>query len=80
LTTNYSRIDSLRKGGLDRIPQVGIVHGGFNLVSKDKRPVVPGRVWQHLEYDGQYVVTRQMAAGFYQVDIRTIKNLTYKYR
>ena len=47
-------IDALRKIGLDRIPQVGIEHGGYNLVSKDKRPVVPGRVWQH-EVDGWYV-------------------------
>lgn len=27
-----------------------------------------------LEYEGQYVITRQMAADFYQVDIRTITN------
>lgn len=47
-------VDALRKIGLDRIPQVGIEHGGYNLVSKDKRPVVPGRVWQH-EVDGWYI-------------------------
>lgn len=47
-------VDALRKIGLDRIPQVGIEHGGYNLVSKDKRPPVPGRVWQH-EVDGWYV-------------------------
>ena len=47
-------VDALRKVGLDRIPQVGIEHGGYNLVSRDKRPVVPGRVWQH-EVDGWYI-------------------------
>ena len=47
-------VDALRKIGLDRIPKVGIEHGGFNLVSKDKRPPVPGRIWQH-EVDGWYV-------------------------
>lgn len=47
-------VDALRKVGLDRIQKVGIEHGGFNLVSKDKRPPVPGRVWQH-EVDGWYV-------------------------
>lgn len=47
-------VDALRKIGLDRIPQVGIEHGGYNLVSKEKRPVVPGRVWQH-EVDGWYI-------------------------
>ena len=47
-------VDTLRKVGLGRIPEVGIEHGGYNLVSKDKRPPVPGRVWQH-EVDGWYV-------------------------
>ena len=48
-------INALRKIGLDRIPQVGIEHGGgFNLVSKSKREAIPGRVWQH-ECDGWYI-------------------------
>lgn len=47
-------VDALRKIGFDRIPQVGIEHGGYNLVSKDKRPTAPGRVWQH-EVDGWFV-------------------------
>lgn len=47
-------VDALRKVGLDRISKVGIEHGGYNLVGKDKRPVVPGRVWQH-EVDGWYI-------------------------
>ena len=48
-------IDALRKIGLERIPKVGILHGnGFNLVSRDKRPTVPGRIWQH-ECDGWYI-------------------------
>ena len=28
--------------------------GGYNLVSKDKRPTQPGRIWQH-ECDGWYI-------------------------
>lgn len=48
-------IDTLRKIGLERIPKVGIEHGnGYNLVSRDKRPTVPGRIWQH-ECDGWYI-------------------------
>ena len=48
-------IDALRKIGLERIPLLGIVHGnGYNLVSRDKRPTVPGRIWQH-ECDGWYI-------------------------
>ena len=48
-------IDALRKIGLEHIPKVGILHGnGFNLVSRDKRPPVPGRIWQH-ECDGWYI-------------------------
>lgn len=46
--------DTLRKIGLERIPIVGIEHGGYNLVGKDLRPVVAGRVWQH-KVDGWYV-------------------------
>ena len=43
------------EGRLERIPQVGIEHGGgYNLVSRERRPPVPGRVWQH-EVDGWYV-------------------------
>ena len=48
-------IDTLRRIGLERIPEVGIEHGGgYNLVSMDKRPPVPGRIWQH-EADGWYI-------------------------
>ena len=47
-------IDALRKIGLERIPEVGIIHSDFNLVSKKKRPTVPGRIWQH-ECEGWYI-------------------------
>ena len=47
-------INALRKIGLERIPEVGLEHGGYNLVSKQMRPVEPGRIWQH-ECDGWYV-------------------------
>ena len=48
-------IEALRKIGLERIPAVGIEHGnGYNIVSRDKRPTVPGRIWQH-ECDGWYI-------------------------
>ena len=47
-------IDTLRKIGLHRISQINIIHGGYNLVGKKKRPVEPGRIWQH-EYDGWYI-------------------------
>lgn len=49
-------IETLRKIGLERIPSVGIFHGGgrYNLVNKDKRPVKPGCIWQH-ESDGWYI-------------------------
>lgn len=48
-------IDTLRKIGLERVHKVGITHGGgYNLVSKEKRPVEPNRTWQH-ECDGWYI-------------------------
>ena len=48
-------INTLRKIGLNRVAEMGIKHGGgYDLVSKDKRPTVPGRIWQH-ECDGWYI-------------------------
>ena len=47
-------INTLRKIGLERIPIIGIEHSGYNLVSKIKRPLAPGRIWQH-ELDGWYI-------------------------
>lgn len=47
-------IESLRKIGLERIARLDITHGGYALVGKDKRPVVPGRIWQH-ESDGWFI-------------------------
>ena len=50
----YTFVEVLRTIGFDRIPAVGIHHGGYNLVDKKQRPTVPGRTWQH-ECDGWFV-------------------------
>ena len=48
-------IATLQKIGFDRIPAVGIKHGGgYNLVSKEQRPPVPNHIWQHYA-DGWYI-------------------------
>jgi len=47
-------VAALSKIGLERVAGLGIEHGGYNLVSKEKRKVEPGRVWQH-EINGWYV-------------------------
>ncbi len=47
-------IEALRKIGFEKIPMVGIKHGGFELVSKQKRAEKAGCVWQH-ECDGWYI-------------------------
>lgn len=48
-------IDSIRKIGLEKVSKIRIEHGGgFNLVSKEKRPTVPGHIWQH-ESEGWYI-------------------------
>ncbi len=47
-------IETLRIIGLQRIPQIGITHAGYNLVGKKKRPTVAGHIWQH-ECDGWYI-------------------------
>jgi hypothetical protein len=44
-------IETLRRIGLERIPQVGIMHSGYNLVGKKERPTSPGRIWQHKSDD-----------------------------
>jgi len=66
-------IDALRKIGLERIPPLGIVHGnGYNLVSRDKRPTVPGRIWQH-ECDGWYIYSN-ISNGTKKEDLIRISN------
>ena len=66
-------IDALRKIGLERIPEVGIEHGnGYNLVSRDKRPTVPGRIWQH-ECDGWYIYSN-ISNGTKKEDLIRISN------
>lgn len=47
-------IDTLKTIGFERIPALGIKHGGFPLVGKEKRPTKPGCIWQH-EADGWYI-------------------------
>jgi len=66
-------IDALRKIGLGRIPTLGIKHGGgYNLVSKDKRPPMPGRIWQH-ECDGWYIYSN-ISNGTKAEDLKRISD------
>ena len=66
-------IDTLRKIGFERIPAVGIKHGGgYNLVSKDKRPPMPGRIWQH-ECDGWYIYSN-ISNGTKEEDLKRISD------
>ena len=66
-------IEALRKIGLERIPAVGIEHGnGYNLVSRDKRPTVPDRIWQH-ECDGWYIYSN-ISNGTKSEDLKRISD------
>ena len=66
-------IDTLRKIGFERIPAVGIKHGGgYNLVSKDKRPPMPGRIWQHV-CDGWYIYSN-ISNGTKAEDLKRISD------
>lgn len=47
-------IASIKHIGYERVASLGIFHGGYNIVSHQKRPVEPGRIWQH-ESDGWYI-------------------------
>ena len=68
-------VETLREIGLERIPQVGIMHSGYNLVGKVKRPVVPGRIWQH-ECDGWYVYSNMTNADKV-ADLKRISDYYY---
>jgi hypothetical protein len=65
-------IETLRKIGLERIPRVGIIRSGYNIVSKDMRPPVPGRIWQH-ESDGWYIYSNTSNSMKIE-DLRKISN------
>ena len=57
-TAKDTMIRVLQIIGLDRVAKSDIKHGGgkYGLVSKEMRPVVPGRKWQH-KVDGWYIYT-----------------------
>ena len=66
-------ISTLKKIGLNRVAEMGIKHGGgYDLVSKDKRPTVPGRIWQH-ECDGWYIYSNTSNSMKIE-DLRKISN------
>ena len=66
-------IDALRQIGLERIPAVGIEHGGgFNLVDKRKRQEEAGRVWQH-ECNGWYIYSN-ISNGTKRDDLQKISD------
>ena len=66
-------IDTLRKIGLERVAQLGIKHGGgYDLVSKNRRPTVPGRIWQH-ECDGWYIYSNMSNSMKYD-DLKQISD------
>lgn len=47
-------IATIKHIGYERVSALNISHGGFNAVSRTKRPTDPGRIWQH-ESDGWYI-------------------------
>lgn len=72
-------IDTLKIIGLDRIPEVGIMHCGYNLVDIRMRPIKPGCIWQH-ESRGWYIYSNisnkvkrddlQKISDYYQMDLK----------
>lgn len=55
-------IETLKKIGLEHIPQIGITHSGYKLVGKEKRNTAPGRIWQH-ECEGWYIYSNISNSG-----------------
>ena len=54
-------IATIKHIGYERVAALNINHGGFNAVSRTKRPTEPGRIWQQ-ESDGWFI-TRILAIG-----------------
>lgn len=50
-------IETLRKIGFEKIPPVGIMHGGYPLVGKQMRPNYDGNIWQH-KTNGWYIYSK----------------------
>ena len=50
-------VETLRKIGFEKIPSVGIMHGGYPLVGKKMRPNIDGNVWQH-RTNGWYIYSK----------------------
>lgn len=66
-------VAAIKEIGYERVAKVGILHGnGYNLVSKDKRPTEPGRVWQH-ESDGWYIYSN-ISNGTKREDLKKISD------
>ena len=47
-------IATIKHVGYEKVSALNINHGGYNAVSRTKRPTEPGRIWQH-ESDGWYI-------------------------
>lgn len=47
-------IATLQRIGLEKVHALGIIHSGYNLVGRKKRPEKPGNSYQH-ELDGWYI-------------------------
>lgn len=49
-------IDTIKRIGYGRVASLNIQRSSYNIVSQQKRPTKPGRIWQH-ESDGWYIYT-----------------------
>ena len=54
ITAIETFVTTIKEVGYERVAALGIIHAGYNLVGRDKRPLEPGHVWQH-ESDGWYI-------------------------
>ena len=54
ITAIETFVATIKEVGYERVAALGIIHAGYNLVGRDKRPLEPGHVWQH-ESDGWYI-------------------------
>ena len=64
-------IDTIKRVGFERVAELNIQQGGgYNLVSKTRRPIEPGKIWQH-ESDGWFIYSN-ISNGTKVADLKLI--------
>lgn len=61
------------KIGLSKVAKTDIEHSGYGLVSKEMRPVTPGRIWQYKV--GEYYIFVNLANERKKEDLEKLSDI-----